>query len=266
MSRFSIGQYVQGESVFHRADARTKLVTGLAFMIILFVVDSIPLLAVMLGFAVCWFAVTRVGLRLLWKSLRPMAIVLLITSIINLFFVRTGREIPLFWGISIYEDGVFYSVRLILRLTALVASSALITCTTSPVEFSDAFEFFLAPLRWVGIQTADMALTLTIALRFIPTFMEETDRISEAQKGRGADLDTGSLGKRIKAAVSILVPLFVSAFRRADGLALAMESRCYTGGPGRTRMKERKLGKADLLVFLICAAFLAAVTVLDSYI
>ena len=266
LNGITIGQYFPGNSVFHRLDPRIKLVLTFGYIIAVF----IPRNWVGLGLAVATLVVcmllSRLPFKLFAKGLRPILIVVLITSLLNVLYIRTGA--PLWeWGfIHIYSGGLIQAAFIALRIVCLVVGSSLLTYTTTPTDLTDALERVLKPLGVLHVPVSDLAMMMTIALRFIPTLIEETDKIMSAQKARGADLESGGVMQRAKALLPILIPLFVSAFRRADELALAMECRCYHGGEGRTRMKQMKLHGRDLISGVATAAVFAGVILLNKYV
>lgn len=259
----TIGQYFPGKSLLHRLDPRMKLILTMTYLIMLFSVGN------MSGFVVCvalllWAVrISRIPLSMIIKGLKPILLLILITGAFNLFFVTTGDELISFGFFNITTDGVLVSIRMILRIVCLIMASSLLTYTTSPISLTDAIEHLLRPLEKIKFPAHEMAMMMSIALRFIPTLMEETDRIISAQKARGADMESGNLIRRARSLIPILIPLFVSAFRRADELALAMECRCYHGGEGRTRMKQLVYQRIDLYAVLLIIACWTLVIVLN---
>ncbi len=255
----TLGQYFPGNSAVHRLDPRTKLVGMIAYIAIVFLVNELPLFALPALFVLMTTLIAAVPLRYLIKSLKPIALLLVFMFVINLFMVKTGD--PLFdWKfIHITRGGVWQAVFITLRLILLLLGTSLMTLTTTPIALTDGMEKLLTPLAKLGFPAHELSMMMTIALRFIPTLIEEADKIMKAQMARGADFESGNLVKRAKAMVPVLVPLFVSAFRRADELAMAMESRCYHGGEGRTRMRVLKLRWIDGLAGLALAVMTAAI-------
>lgn len=258
----TLGQYYPVNSVIHRLDARLKIMGVMLYIIGIFLVRGF------VGYlfcGLCFFAVARLCLvpfKLIYKSLRPIVFIIMMTVVLNLLFNRTGT--PVFqWGIlKITDYGILLSVRMAVRLVLLVAGSSILTLTTSPIELTVGMEYLLAPFKKVGVPAHDISMMTSIALRFIPTLMEELDKIKKAQIARGADFDNGGFIKKAQSLIPLLVPLFVSSFRRADELALAMEARCYRGDVNRTKMNELKFVRADYIsgcficVFLIvCVVF-----------
>ena len=254
----TLGQYFPGNTPVHRLDPRTKLLCIVLYFIALFTASgpvSMGLVFFTLAFAV---ALSRVRPAELLKGMKPLLFIIIFTAILNLFFTE-GEIIARWWIFKITEEGLKRTVLMVLRIFLLVSSTFLLTYTTSPLQLTDGLEHLLAPLKKVRFPVHELSMMMSIALRFIPTLIEETDKIMSAQKARGADVETGSLVRRAKALLPILVPLFVSAFRRADELATAMECRCYHGGEGRTRMKTLKMGVSDLFTLLLYSAVLCTV-------
>ena len=250
----TIGQHFPGDSIVHRTDPRLKLVLVLAYIILLFTSSNplgLTLSVLLLGVL---YRISRIPLKLILKSLKPIFPIVVFTGVLNLFFI-VGEGDPLFqfWFIRIYKDGVVYAIQIAVRVMALIAGTSLLTYTTSPIVLTDAIERLLRPFAKLHMPVHELAMMMTIALRFIPTLIEETDKIMNAQKARGAMLDTGKLTERVKALVPVLIPLFISAFRRADELAMAMECRCYRGGDGRTRLKVLRFAGHDWLALAFCA-------------
>ena len=252
----TIGQHFPGNSVVHRMDPRLKLMLVVVYIVLLFSAANPVGLTLCLVLLALLYRVSRIPLRLIGKSLKPILPIVAFTAVLNLFFI-TGQGEPLwqFWIFRIWREGVSYAILMAVRIVALIAGTSLLTYTTSPIVLTDAIERLLKPLARLRLPVHELAMMMTIALRFIPTLIDETDKIMNAQKARGAQLDCGSLKQRITALVPILIPLFISAFRRADELAMAMECRCYRGGDGRTRLKVLKftgLDWAALVVSVVC--------------
>ena len=256
----TIGQHFPGHSVLHRCDPRLKLVATIAYIIVLFIAPNPLGLALSIGLLVLLYRIARIPGRMILKSLKPIVPIILFTAVLNLFFV-TGQGEPLvhFWVLNIYAEGIKYAVLLAVRVCALIAGTSLLTYTTSPIVLTDAIESLLRPLAKLHFPVHELAMMMTIALRFIPTLIEETEKIMNAQKARGAQLDTGKMTDRVKALVPVLIPLFISAFRRADELAMAMECRCYRGGTGRTRLKVLRCEKQDYIDLAVCIACFAVI-------
>lgn len=258
----TLGQYFPGESVIHKLDARFKIILTFLFIIMLFVTHSAIGLAVGAVFTVMSIFISRIPVKMILRSLKPVIPILIFTSLLNLFFIDGGETLVHWHFIEITEGGVQTSVFMVARILLLIAGTSLLTYTTSPITLTDAIEYLLSPLKRVKMPVHELAMMMTIALRFIPTLIEETDKIMSAQKARGLDMETGGLMKRAKALVSILIPLFVSAFRRAEELATAMECRCYRGGEGRTRLHQLTSGARDYVALGITLLFLAAAIII----
>ena len=258
----TIGQYFPGDSVIHRIDSRFKIILDIIYVVMLFVADNFISLAVAGIFILMAYAVSGIKAVMMLKSLKPIMPLILFTAILNLFFVNgTGEPLVEWWVITIHEEGITTAIFMIVRIVCLIIGMSLLTYTTSPIVLTDAIERLLSPLKKIKLPVHELAMMMTIALRFIPTLIEETDKIMSAQKARGAELDTGGLMKRAKALVPILIPLFVSAFKRANELAMAMECRCYRGGDGRTKLRQLKARPSDYMVFMLVLTVLGFVIV-----
>ena len=260
LNNIMIGQYFPGDSFLHRMDARVKILLLLILLIEVFVFTSAPVYLLMTGITFLLIMISKVPVRMVLRSLKPLWWIILFTFVLHLFS-HPGREIYRIWQFVITQEGVEQGALISVRLMLLIILSTLLTFTTSPLKLTDALESLLSPFKRLGLPAHELAMMMTIALRFIPTLISETDKIMKAQQSRGADFVTGSILSRLKNMVPILVPLFLSAFRRADDLALAMESRCYRGGEGRTRMKEMKLGRLDYVAIGVFALFSAGLGV-----
>ncbi len=260
----TIGQYFPGSSLLHKLDARFKIVFTLLYIVMLFVGDSFFSLAI--GIAYCIFALvlSRLPVRLFWKSLKPLLPILIFTVILNVIFITDGKVYFQLGIFKITEDGISTAVRMAVRIIFLIIGSSLLTYTTSPIQLTDAIERLLSPLKKLHFPVHSFAMMMTIALRFIPTLMEETDKIIAAQKARGANFESGKLIDKAKALVPVLVPLFVSAFRRAEELATAMECRCYRGDIGRTKMKQMKSSCRDWIALCITGIMLAGAIAVNT--
>lgn len=252
LNNIMIGQYFPGDSFLHRMDARVKILLLLILLIEVFVFTSAPVYLLMTGITFLLIMTSKVPLRMVLRSLKPLWWIILFTFVLHLFS-HPGKEIYRIWQFVITQEGVEQGALISVRLMLLIVLSTLLTFTTSPLKLTDALESLLSPFKRLGLPAHELAMMMTIALRFIPTLIRETDKIMKAQQSRGADFVTGSIMSRLKNMVPILVPLFLSAFRRADDLALAMEARCYRGGEGRTRMKEMKLGRLDYVAIGVFA-------------
>lgn len=258
----TIGQFFPGNSIIHRMDSRFKIVLDILYVVILFVADNFISLAIAGIFIFMAYAVSGIKAKMMVKSLKPLMPIILFTAILNLFFVKgTGEPLVHWWIITIYPEGITTAIFMIVRIVCLIIGMSLLTYTTSPIVLTDAIERLLSPLKKIKLPVHELAMMMTIALRFIPTLIEETDKIMSAQKARGADLDTGGLMKRAKALIPILIPLFVSAFKRANELAMAMECRCYRGGEGRTKLRQLKAQPMDFMIALLMLTLLGFVIV-----
>lgn len=265
MNRFTIGQYYPGDSLLHRLDPRIKLTLTFVFIIVIFICKNFFSLGLMVFAAAVITLLSRVPLRMILHSLKPLIFILVFTAVLNLFYTTSGNVLWHWRFLTLTDKGIYTAVFMAVRILSLVAVSALLTYTTTPTALTDGIEKLLSPLKVFRIQVHSLAMMMTLALRFIPTLMEEIDRIMRAQKARGADLETGGFVQRAKALLPILIPLFVSAFRRAYELAYAMECRCYHGGEGRTRMKQMKIGLRDILSCAAYALLLAGVIVCNVF-
>lgn len=261
----SIGQYFPGKSAVHKMDPRVKIMLTLSYIIMLFLVKNILAFVIAIVFLLSIIMIAKIPVRAIFRSVKPILPLILFTSLLNMFFI-TGTPIFSWWIITVTVEGVRLAIFMSIRIVCLIIGSSLLTYTTSPIALTDAIERLLKPLKYIKFPVHEMAMMMTIALRFIPTLIEETDKIMSAQKARGADLETGGLVKRSKALIPILIPLFVSAFRRAEELALAMECRCYRGGEGRTRMKQLKLALVDVVSVAVMAFIFTAVIVINIYV
>ena len=261
----TFGQYYPTKSFVHKADPRIKLLALIAYIVALFLANNFY--SLLLGFVVLVAAViaSRVPLGSVLRSVKAIIFLLIFTAVLNLFFHGGEHLLVEWWIIKIYREGVIFTVFFILRLFFIVMGSALLTLTTSPVELTDGIESLLTPLKWIRFPVHELALIMSIALRFIPTLIDETNRIISAQKARGADFESGNIFKRIKAIVPILIPLLISAFRRAEELGDAMDARCYSGSKNRTKYKKLKFGWRDLIIFILYAGLITGVVLLNIY-
>ncbi len=252
----TLGQYFPGNTVLHRLDPRAKILLTILYIAVIFLAKNLLAFAAVIVSAVLLVALSKISPRTILRSMKPLIFVLAFTTFFNIFWTEGETLLLEFWKIRIYLEGIVYAFMMILRISALlVGTTVLLTYTTSPIMLTDALEQLLAPLGKLKLPVHEFSMMMTIALRFIPTLIEETDKIMSAQKARGADFSTGSLTDRAKALIPILIPLFISAFRRADDLATAMECRCYRGGDGRTRMTALKYKGIDIAAFIIMIAF-----------
>jgi len=264
LSRFvTIGQYVPRESPVHRLDPRTKIAAVTSFMVVIFVVRDFVGYGLLTLFLLGMIALARIPLGFVLRGLRPIIFLLLLTVVLNIFFsgIDGGTVVFRLWRLTATREGIVRALFIAYRLILLVGVTSLLTFTTSPVELTDGIERLLRPFRRIGVPAHELAMMMTIALRFIPTLLEETEKIMKAQMARGAVFDRGGALRRARALIPVLVPLFVSAFRRADELALAMEARCYRGGEKRTRMKELRFARRDAaaLVLTVVASVIFAI-------
>ena len=260
----TLGQYFPGDTVVHRLDARSKLLALVAYIVALFLAKSWLSYGVMALVFAAVSAMTKIKAKILFSGLKPLVFIVVFTGLINLFY-GSGEPLVEFWVFTITANGIRTAIFMVLRILLLVCGTFLLTYTTSPLALTDGLESLLGPLKKLKMPVHELAMMMSIALRFIPTLIEETDKIMSAQKARGASFDTGKLTERAKALLPLLVPLFVSAFRRADELATAMECRCYHGGEGRTRMKQLRYEMRDYVTFALCAAVIGAVCVLRRF-
>lgn len=260
LKNITIGQYYPGETVIHKLDPRIKILITFVFIISLFFINSFYPYAFVLAFMALSIKLSKIPIKFILKGLKPIMFIILITFSINLFMTR-GEILFELGPLDITKEGLYQATFMALRLVFLITGTSLLTLTTSPISLTDGIERLLNPFRKIGVPAHELAMMMTIALRFIPTLLEETDKIMKAQMARGADFESGNIIKRAKSLVPLLVPLFVSAFRRADELAMAMEARCYRGGENRTRMKVLKYERRDffalgiILLLLIIIIF-----------
>ena len=261
----TLGQYFPGNSLIHRLDPRTKLIALIVYIVALFTAGSWLSYAIAIAFLVSCVAISKIPVKALVRGMKPLMMILIFTGLLNLFFTGGERVLVQFWRITITLEGVFRAIFMVVRILMLISATFLLTYTTSPISLTDGLESLLNPLKKIHLPVHELAMMMCIALRFIPTLIEETDKIISAQKARGADFENGNLLQRVKALIPILVPLFISAFRRADELATAMECRCYQGGDGRTKMKLLRFRRFDYVTFLLLCALLAAVILVASW-
>lgn len=262
MRDITIGQYIEGKSPVHRMDARVKILAAMLFIVLLFLIRSAAAYLVITLFLAAVVKLSGVPVKFIVRGLKPMLFILIFTVVINVL-MTPGESMVSFeiwrWTLSVTREGVISGVYMLLRLVYLVIGTSLLTLTTSPLMLTDGIEALLNPLRVIKVPAHEIAMMMTIAIRFIPTLAEETDKIMKAQTARGADFESGSVMRRVRAMIPLLVPLFVSAFRRADELAVAMDSRCYRGGKNRTRMKQMRVGRCDLWAAIVLAVLCAAI-------
>ena len=258
----TLGQYFPGDTVVHRLDPRTKLILVVLYIIALFNAKGWGSYLLVTAVTVICMTVSHISPKNIFKGLKPMLFIIALTAILNIFYTQ-GTPIREGWIVT--WEGIERAVKMMLRITLLIVGTFLLTYTTSPMALTDGLELLLKPLNKLKVPVHEMTLMMSMALRFIPTLIEETDKIMSAQKARGADFETGNLIERTKALLPILVPLFVSAFRRADELAIAMESRCYHGGEGRSRMKQLRFCTRDIIALILGCAFTAAIFVMKHF-
>ena len=261
----TLGQYFPGNTVLHKLDPRGKIILTILYIVVIFFAKNLWSFAAVIASAVFLIIVSGISPKTLLKSMKPLIFVLAFTTFFNVFWTEGEILLVKFWIIEIYLEGIVYAVMMIIRISALlVGTTIILTYTTSPIMLTDGLEQLLAPLRKIKLPVHEFSMMMTIALRFIPTLIEETDKIMSAQKARGADFTSGSLAKRAKALVPVLIPLFISAFRRADELATAMECRCYRGGDGRTRMNILHYSWRDAVAFIVMIIFGAVLILLNQ--
>ena len=260
----TLGQFFPGTSIVHRLDPRCKLLMTVVYIAALFTAENYVSYAAMLVVTGVCIALSRIPLKVILRGLKPLWIIIALTAVLNMFFTP-GRELVSFWKITITYEGLVRAVFMVLRITMLIAGTFLLTYTTSPIALTDAMEILFGPLKKLKVPVHEMSMMMSMALRFIPTLIEETDKIMSAQKARGADFETGNIFQRAKALVPILVPLFISAFRRADELATAMECRCYHGGEGRTALRVLRYKAADYAVLAGFVVLTAGIIVLKKF-
>lgn len=262
----AFGQYYEGNSFLHRLDPRWKILFSIFYIVVIFLAKNIFAFALLVLSAILLIAVSRIPLRMILRGLKPLIFIIAFTAVINIFWLKGNTVLVDWWIIHIYLEGIINALLIVVRVMILVAgTSVLLTYTTTPLALTDGLERLLSPLAKIRLPVHEFSMMMTIALRFIPTLVEETEKIMNAQKARGADFSTGSLARRAKALIPILIPLFISAFRRAEELATAMECRCYTGGNGRTRMNILHSTWRDPAMCLALCALCAGVVLLNYF-
>lgn len=261
----TIGQYFPGNSLIHRLDPRFKIIITFIYIMMLFAGDHIACLSVGAVFTAAAIILSKIPFKMFVKSVKPLMPFLLLTAVLNLLFIGSGDVYFQWKFIKITSDGINVSIFMLIRITLLIMGSSLLTYTTSPITLTDAIERLLSPLKKIKVPVHELAMMMSIALRFIPTLIEETDKIMAAQKARGAEIDSGSFMTRAKNMIAILVPLFISAFRRADELATAMECRCYRGGEGRTRLRQLRSAPRDYAALAVTLVFYGGALALGIY-
>lgn len=258
LKNITLGQYFPGNTIIHRLDPRGKIICMLLYITAVFLADTLFQMGVVALFFLCMVRISAVKFRLLFRGLRPLIIIFSLTAVMNLFFTP-GEALVTFWRLTITREGLLRATIFLSRISLMVMGSFLLTYTTSPMALTDGLEKLLAPFKKLKLPVHELAMIMSMALRFVPTLIEETDKIIKAQKARGADFESGNVLSRAKALVPIMIPLFISAFRRADELANAMEARCYHGGEGRTRMRKLQLHVQDLWAGIVCIALVGVV-------
>ena len=261
----TLGQYFPGNSFIHKLDPRTKLIALVVYIVALFLAVNWVSYALMAAFLVLCIKISTIPAKSFIRGMKPLLMILIFTGVLNLFFTTDGKVLVDFWVITITTAGLQRAIFMVVRILLLICGTFLLTYTTSPISLTDGLEALMNPLKKVKVPVHELSMMMCIALRFIPTLIEETDKIMSAQKARGADFESGTLMEKAKALVPILVPLFISAFRRADELATAMECRCYQGGEGRTKMKLLRYTSWDFRAFLVAALVLAAIVTLRTF-
>ena len=266
MKSISFGQFYPAESIIHKADPRTKVILAVLYIVCSFVCKNIFSFALLIASALFIVASSKIPMKTVLRSIRPVLVIMVFMSLLNIFFTHDGVLLLEFWKIKVYSKGIYAAVAAVVRVVALIiGTSIFLTYTTTPIELTDAIEQLLGPLKKIKVPVHEFAMMMTIALRFIPTLIEETDKIISAQKARGADFSSGSLVKRAKALIPILVPLFISAFRRADELAVAMECRCYRGGEGRTKLHILKYKARDIVLMVVFVLLLVGLVLINHF-
>lgn len=260
----TLGQYFPGDTLAHRLDPRTKLLATVLYIIAIFLAKGPIAYGVLILTLIVSVRISKVGARALFRGLKPVLFIIAFTAVLNLFYTP-GTVITQLWIFHVTREGVITAIAMMLRISLLIMGTFLLTYTTSPIRLTDGLEDLLGPLKKLGVPVHELAMMMSIALRFIPTLIEETDKIMSAQRARGADFESGNLLQRAKALIPLLVPLFVSAFRRADELATAMECRCYHGGEGRTKLHVLRYETRDYLTLAFYAALCAAMIALKKF-
>ena len=261
----TLGQYFPGNSMVHRLDPRTKIIAVVLYIVALFLAKYFLTYAIMFGVLALAIAISKVPLKSILHGLKPVLFIAIFTAVLNLFYTPGTHVLVKLWSFTLTLEGVFQAFFMVIRIMMLIAGTFLLTYTTSPILLTDGLESLLNPLKKIKVPVHELAMMMSIALRFIPTLIEETDKIMSAQRARGADFESGNLIQRAKALIPLLVPLFISAFRRADELAVAMECRCYHGGEGRTRLRQLKYRGIDYLTLVFFLVVTAAVGVLAHF-
>lgn len=264
ISDITIGQYFPGKSFIHKMDARMKMILTVFVIVALFICKNFYSLAAVTVFTVVIVLLSKISLKTIFKSVKPLGIIIIITSLLNLFYGQGEPLVTLFGRLKITEEGIYTAIFMAVRIILLVIVGSMLTYTTTPTDLTDAIERLFSPLKVFKLDIHTVAMTMTIALRFIPTLIEEIDKIMAAQKSRGADMETGGLIHRAKALIPVLIPLFISSFRRANELAYAMDCRCYKGGKGRTKMKQVKMTGRDFGAAAVVAVVFGALIYINT--
>lgn len=268
MNNIALGQYYPSGSVMHRLDPRMKMIIAIAYIVASFLCKNVISFALLLISALALILLSKIPIKIVLRSIKAIIFIMIFTAVLNIFWTKgTSDELLLSWRfIQIYESGIYNAAFIAVRIIAMIiGTSIFLTYTTTPIQLTDAIEQLLAPLKLLHIPVHEFAMMMTIALRFIPTIVEETEKIMSAQKARGADFTNGSLGKRAKALIPVLIPLFISAFRRAGELATAMTCRCYRGGKGRTKLNVLRFTYRDIIALIFIAAFITGIVFLNIY-
>ena len=260
LTDITIGQYVHGDSIVHILDPRVKIINTIILITSLFLIANFWGFAIFLGFNLVVIYISKIPLKKVLKGLKPILFLVLLTVILHVFMTRGGEVLFQWKFLRIESEGLYTGTFMASRILLLIMFTSLLTLTTSPLQLTDGIEYILKPLKKFGVPASEISMMMTIALRFIPTLMEEAEKIMKAQKARGADFESGNLIQRAKNLIPLLVPLFISAFRRADELALAMESRCYQGGKKRTRLHIMKIKRRDIIAIIISVALAVVVS------
>lgn len=258
------GQYIPGKSIVHKLDPRTKLILLVCYIVLIFCTFNFYALGVTIALAIAFMLLSRVPVKQYLKSMKMMIVIIIITSVFNLFY-GGGKTYLTIGPLSITEGGINNSIFIVTRIVCLLIASASLTFTTSPTDLTASIEMLMKPLKVLHVKTHEIAMMMSIALRFVPTLLEETDKIMLAQKSRGANMDEGNIIKRAKALIPVFIPLFVSAFRRAFDLAMAMECRCYNGGNGRTKLNTLKLSKRDYFSYITFLLLIGVIVVCNIF-
>ena len=268
MNNIALGQFYPSGSVMHRLDPRMKIIIAIAYIVASFLCKNVISFALLLVSAFALILISRIPIKIVLKSIKAIIFIMIFTAVLNVFWTKgEADELLLSWNfIQIYVSGIYNAIFIVVRIIAMIiGTSIFLTYTTTPIQLTDAIEQLLSPLKLLHVPVHEFAMMMTIALRFIPTIVEETEKIMAAQKARGADFTNGSLAKRAKALVPVLIPLFISAFRRAGELATAMTCRCYRGGKGRTKLNVLKFSYRDFLALFMIAAFIAGIVLLNVF-